>query len=111
MKTKRLLIISGIIVGVLFLVVVLVPLFINVDSFRPDLEKKLSTALNRTVTIGKLNASIFSGGATASDISIADDPSFNKGPFLRAASLNVGLQLVPLIFSKQLKVTSLSVKK
>jgi AsmA protein len=111
MKTKRLLIISGIVVGVLFLVVALVPLFINVDSFRPDLEKKLSTALNRTVSIGKLNASIFSGGATASDISIADDPSFNKGPFLRASSLNVGLQLVPLIFSKQLKVTSLSVKK
>ena len=108
---KRLLIISGVVIGVLLLVVALVPLFINVDSFRPELEKKLSVSLNRTVTIGKLSASIFSGGATASDISIADDPAFNKGPFLRASSVKVGVELMPLIFSKQLKVTSLTVEK
>ena len=108
---KRLLVISGIIVGVLLLLVILVPLFMNVDSFRPDLEKKLSAALNRSVHIGKLDASILSGGATASDISIADDPAFNKGPFLHASSVKVGVQLMPLIFSKQLKVTSIAVQK
>jgi AsmA protein len=108
---KRLLVISGIIVGVLLLFVILVPLFINVDSFRPDLEKKLSAALNRSVHIGKLDASILSGGASASDISIADDPAFNKGPFLRASSVKVGVQLMPLIFSRQLKVTSIAVQK
>ena len=105
---KRLLVISGIIVGVLLLVIIAVPLFINVDSFRPDLEKKLSAALNRQVHIGKLDASLLSGGASASDITIADDPAFNKGPFLKAASVKVGVQLMPLIFSKQLKVTSLT---
>jgi AsmA protein len=108
---KRLLIIFGIIVGVLLLVIVAVPLFINVDSFRPDLEKKLSAALNRQVHIGKLDASLLSGGASASDITIADDPAFNKGPFLKAASVKVGVQLMPLIFSKQLKVTSLTIQK
>src|SRR5471030_2299993 len=108
---KRLLVISGIVVGVLLLFVILVPLFINVDSFRPDLEKKISAALNRPVQIGKLDASILSGGATASDISIADDPAFNKGPFLKASSVKVGVQLMPLIFSKQLKVTSLTIQK
>src|SRR6478736_4887526 len=108
---KRLLVISGIIVGVLLRLVILVPLFINVDSFRPDLEKKLSAALNRSVHIGKLDASILSGGASASDISIADDPAFNKGPFLHASSVKVGVQLMPLIFSKQLKVTSIAVQK
>jgi AsmA protein len=108
---KRLLVISGIIVGVLLLVIIAVPLFINVDSFRPDLEKKLSAALNRQVHIGKLDASLLSGGASASDIAIADDPAFNKGPFLKAASVKVGVQLMPLIFSKQLKVTSLTIQK
>ena len=108
---KRLLIISGIIVGVLILVIIAVPLFINVDSFRPDLEKKISAALNRQVHIGKLDASLLSGGASASDITIADDPAFNKGPFLKAASVKVGVQLMPLIFSKQLKVTSLTIQK
>jgi len=108
---KRLLIISGIIVGVLILVIIAVPLFINVDSFRPDLEKKISAALNRQVHIGKLDASLLSGGASASDITIADDPAFNKEPFLNAASVKVGVQLMPLIFSKQLKVTSLTIQK
>jgi AsmA protein len=108
---KRFLVISGIIVGVLLLIVIAVPLFINVDSFRPDLEKKISAALNRTVHIGKLDASLFSGGATASEITIEDDPAFNKGPFLKASSVKVGVQLMPLIFSRQLKVTSLTVQK
>lgn len=108
---KRMLFVSGIVIGVLLLLVVVVPLFINVDSFRPDLEKKLSAALNRTVHIGKLEASIWSGGAAASEISIADDPAFSKGPFLRASSVKIGVQMLPLIFSKQLKVTSLTVDK
>jgi AsmA protein len=108
---KRLLVISGIIIGVLLLIVIAVPLFINVDSFRPDLEKKISAALNRTVHIGKLDASLLSGGATASDITIEDDPAFNKGPFLKASSVKIGVQLMPLIFSKQLKVTSLTIQK
>jgi AsmA protein len=108
---KRLLIISGSVVAVLLLLVVLAPLFINVDSFRPQMEQKLSAALNRNVQVGKLEASIFSGGASASDISIADDPAFNKGPFLRASSLKVGVELMPLIFSRQLKVTSITVQK
>jgi len=108
---KRLLVISGIVVGVLLLVIIAVPLFINVDSYRPELEKKISAALNRQVHIGKLDASLLSGGASASDITIADDPAFNKDPFLKAASVKVGVQLMPLIFSKQLKVTSLTIEK
>jgi AsmA protein len=108
---KRLLIIAGIVVGVVVLGLVLAPLFINVDSFRPDLEQRVSAALNRPVTIGKLEASIFSGGASAENISIADDPAFNKGPFLHASSLKVGLRLFPLIFSRQLSVTSITVEK
>lgn len=108
---KRLLVISGIVVGVLLLVIIAVPLFINVDNFRPDLEKKLSAALNRQVHIGKLDASLLSGGASATDITIADDPAFNKDPFLKAASVKVGVQLMPLIFSRQLKVTSLTIQK
>src|SRR5947209_10064582 len=108
---KRLLVISGVVVAVLLLIVVLVPLFINIDNFRPELEKKLSAALNRNVQIGKLDASILSGGASASQISIADDSAFNKGPFLRASSVKVGVELLPLIFHKQLKVTSITVQK
>lgn len=108
---KRILIVAGIVVGVLVLAVVLVPLFINVDSFRPELEQKLSESLKRPVQIGKLQASLWSGGASAENVSIADDPAFSKDPFLQASSLKVGLKLVPLIFSRRIAVTSLTVQK
>lgn len=108
---KRLLIVAGVIVAVLLLGALLVPLFINVDSFRPDLEKSLSSALNRNVSIGRLQASVFSGGASASQISISDDPAFSKGPFLQAGSLKVGLHLMPLIFSRRLEVTGITVDR
>jgi len=106
---KRLLTITGIVIAVIVVVILLLPLFINVDSFRPDVEKKLSVALGRQVQIGKISASFFSGGAQADNISISDDPAFSKDPFLRASSLKIGLKLVPLIFSRQLQVTSLTI--
>jgi AsmA protein len=108
---KRFWMIAGIVVGVVIVVVLLVPLFINVDSFRPDVEKKLSEALGRQVHIGKIEASVLSGGASANNISILDDPAFNKGPFLQASSLQIGIEWMPLIFSRQFKVNSLTVKR
>jgi AsmA protein len=108
---KRLFVIAGSVVGVLAVAAALAPLFINVDAFRPELEKRLSAALNRQVHVGKLEASILSGGAAAENISIADDPAFNKGPFLQASSLKVGMRLLPLIFSHEFRVTSISVEK
>lgn len=108
---KRLLTVVAIVVGVVIVVVLALPLFINVDTFRPSLEKSLSSALNRQVKIGKLSASLFSGGASASQISISDDPGFSKGPFLRAGSLKVGVHLMPLIFSKRLEVTGITVER
>jgi AsmA protein len=108
---RRLLLIGGIVLGVLVLAAVALPFFIDVDHFRPELEKRLSAALNRQVHIGKLEASIFRGGASASDISIADDPAFSKGPFLQASAVTVGVRLRPLIFSRRLEVTSLTVQQ
>jgi AsmA protein len=107
---KRLLKISAIVVGVLILLVLVIPLFVNVDSFRPQIEEKLSASLGRTVHIGKISASILSGGAEARDLSISDDPAFSKGPFLQASSLAIGLKWIPLIFSRQIKVSSLTIK-
>jgi len=106
---KRALSIAGIVVAVLIVGVLALPLFINANQFRPILEQRFTDALGRQVTIGGLQLSLLSGGASASDISIADDPAFSKQPFLRAKSLAVGVELWPLVVSRQLNVTSLTV--
>jgi AsmA protein len=107
---KKPLMIAGGIVLVLLLIVLALPLFINANQFKPTLETQLASALGRQVGIGDISLSIFSGGVTVSDVSIADDPAFSKSPFLTTKSLSVGVELLPLIFSKKLEVRSLSVK-
>jgi AsmA protein len=94
------------VVLLLLLVVLLVPLFINVNTFRSTLETQLSDALGRKVTLGNLSFSVFSGSLVADNISIADDPAFSSKPFLQAQSLHIGVEVAPLLFHRQLLVTS-----
>ncbi|MEQ1352824.1 MAG: AsmA family protein [Candidatus Acidiferrum sp.] len=107
---KKPLVIAGVIVGFLLIVALCLPLFINANQFKPTLESKLNAALSRKTTIGDIKLAIFSGGVTVSDVSIADDPAFSKSPFLTAKSLSVGVELMPLIFSKQLNVRSINIE-
>ncbi len=105
---KRVLKIVAIILGVLIVIVIALPLFVDANLFRPRIESELTSALGRQVHVGNLSLSILKGGVTADDISIADDPAFNKAPFVKAKSLNVGVELIPLIVSKALHVTDVS---
>ncbi|HYK35889.1 AsmA family protein [Alloacidobacterium sp.] len=105
---RRYLRIGGIALAVLVLILILLPLFINVNSFRPKVESEASAALGRQVTVGNLSLSIFSGSVGAENIAIADDPAFSKSPFVTAKSLKIGVELIPLIFSKQLNVTDIT---
>jgi AsmA protein len=106
MKKRPLISILVAIVVLLLLAVLLVPLFINANTFRPKLETELSAALGRKVTLGNLSFSIFSGSLVADNVSIADDPAFSSKPFLQAQSLHIGVEVGPLLFHRQLLVTS-----
>jgi AsmA protein len=105
---KRALKIIGIILGVLILALIALPFGLNVNTFRPRLESELSSALGRKVTVGNMGLSLFAGSLSADDIAIADDPAFGSDPFIRAKSLKVGVELRPLIFSKVLNITDLT---
>ncbi len=111
MNKKKILIAVGVIFGVLILIALLLPLLVNVDRLRPEVQTQASAALGREVTIGKLELSIFSGGVTAKDIAIADDPAFSEQAFVKAKSLDVGVDLMPLIFSKALHVNTLTLEE
>lgn len=108
---KRALKVVGIIVVVLIAVVLVLPFLINVNSFRPRIETELTNALGRKVTVGNLSLSLWSGSLAADDVAIADDPAFSNSPFIRAKALNVGVEMIPLIFSKTLHVTDLTLSQ
>lgn len=105
---KRFLKIIGIIVAVLIVLVIVIPFFIDANTFKPKLESELTDALGREVKVGNLSLSILSGGVSADNISIADDPTFSKQPFIQAQSLKVGVEMIPLIFSRQINITHLT---
>jgi AsmA protein len=108
---KRALKILVIVIVVIILIALALPFFVDANTFRPKLESELSSALGREVKVGNLSLSVFARGVTADDISIADDPSFSKSPFVQAKSLEVGVELIPLIFSKSLHVTEITLKQ
>src|SRR6516165_8850696 len=104
---KRFLLILGIAIAVILLVLIALPFFIDADRFRPQLESRASLALNRQVRLGHLSLSLLTGELVASDIKVADDPAFSKADFVTAKSLKIGVELKPLIFSRQLNVTEI----
>ena len=108
MARKIIYIVGGVVV-VLLLVVILLPFVIDANRFRPEIESSLNSALNRKVDIGNIRLSILSGGVTVENVSISDDPSFGTEPFLKAKSLSVNLELFPLIFSRAIHVTGLTI--
>lgn len=106
-KAKKLVVVAAVIVAVVLLALIVTPFFINADQFRPQIETVLSQKLGRKVQLGRVSISLFSGSLFAGDISIADDPAYSSQPFLTAKSLSVGIDVLPLIFSRNLHVHSL----
>jgi AsmA protein len=107
---KRPLRIVAIIAAVLIVLLVVVPFLIPVDKFRPTIQQKASQALGRQVEFGSLSLSLFSGSLSAENLSIGDDPKFSTSPFLTAKSLKVGVEIFPLIFSKTLNITGITIE-
>ncbi len=107
-RKLKILLIAFIAIVVLLLVA---PFLIPVNRFRPTIEQTASESLGRKVELGDLSLSLFTGSLTAKNLAIADDPKFSPSPFLTAKSLSVGVEIMPLIFSKTLNVTGITIEE
>lgn len=107
---KKMLYIAGGLVGVLLILMITAHLLIDANSFRPAIEAQLSNSLGRQVKVGDLSLSLFSGGLSAQNINIADDPAFSHEPFLTAKSVDVSVELMPLLLSHSVHLTALTLK-
>ena len=96
-------------VGLVVLGVASIPL-VSANTFRPTIETQLTTTLGRSVKLGDLSLSLFSGSLIAKDLGVADDPNFSAAPFLTAKEVRIGVLLRPLIFSHQVNLQSFQIK-
>jgi AsmA protein len=106
---RRVVLIGVIVVAVLVVGVLALAFAVDANEFRPAIESELSQSLGRPVKIGDLKLNILSGTVTASDVSIADDPSFSKEPFLRTKALSLSIDLLNLLFSRKLNVNGMTI--
>jgi len=97
-------------VGIVILILVIVPFLIPVNQFKPTIEAKASAALGRQVQMGNLTLSLLTGSLSAENLVVADDPKFSQTPFLTAKGVRVGVAMMPLIFSRALNITSVTIK-
>src|SRR6202035_2918328 len=97
-------------VGIVILILVIVPFLIPVNQFKPTIEAKASAALGRQVQMGNLSLSLLTGSLSADNLVVADDPKFSQTPFLTAKAVRVGVAMMPLIFSRALNITSVTIK-
>jgi hypothetical protein len=107
---RPLLIVLGSIVALILLIALAIPLFLNADAFRTRIESALTTSLGRKVTLGKLDLSVLTGSLVARDASIADDPAFSNQPFLEASKVKIGIEVLPLIFSREIHITGFEIE-
>ena len=108
---KRALTWTAIAAGILIVAAVALIYFFDANRFRPALESRLQSALHRDVKLGNLSLALLTGSVEANDLEIGEDPAFGKVPFLRAKSIRVGVELKPLIFSRKLNVTGITIEK
>ena len=100
--------IIGIVVGVVVLVIALlliVPQFIDIQKYKPEIEKQAEQATGRPFSIGgDLRLSLFPWAVIGlSDVHLGNPPGFKEKDLLYVKSFDVEVKLLPLI-SKDVQV-------
>ena len=103
-------IIIGIIVAVIIGILLVAPLFFNVNQYRPQIQSELQQKLGRQVTLGELHLGLLPPRVRVENVSVSDDPHFSTGPFAQVQELDVSIALLPLL-SKKVEVQSLTLQR
>jgi uncharacterized protein involved in outer membrane biogenesis len=83
---------------VLLLVVLAVPFFLNVDSYRSTIAEAIAKQTGRKVTLGPIHARLFPGvGVTVTELHIGNPAGFPAGDLVGADEIRVNVALAPLL--------------
>ncbi len=97
--------------AVIFVFLLLVvPFFVGADTFRPTIQRQLSSSLGRQVTLGRLSFSLITGSLVANNLAVSDDPTFSSTPFLEAKELRIGVAVGQFLFHHSVQITNLTVE-
>lgn len=99
---KWVLIVGGGVVGLVIAALLIIPLFVDVETYKPEIEKQVASAVGRPFTIkGPLKLSLFPwAGVAFSDLHLGSPPGYKEQDLLVVKSFDVRMKLLPLLFKE-----------
>jgi AsmA protein len=108
---RKLLIALIIVVVVIVVIVLALPMVIDVNQYRGQIQTELQKQLNRPVQLGNMSLRVIPLAVKVDNVTIGDDPSFrSNAPFAQVQQLDVSVKLLPLL-SKNIEVNSLTLER
>lgn len=98
-------IIGGGFIVLVIAALLIIPMFVDIQEYKPEIEKKVAEATGRSFTLGgDLSLSLFPwAGISLSDLQLGNPPGFKEKDFVTIKSFEVRIKLLPLI-SKDIQV-------
>ncbi len=97
---KWITIIGGCLIVAIIAALLLIPRFVNVKKYKPQIEQRVADATGRTFSVGDdLRLSLFPwAGVSFSDLKLGSLPGFDEKDFVTVNSFEVRVKLFPLMF-------------
>jgi uncharacterized protein involved in outer membrane biogenesis len=88
--------------ALLIAAVLLLPKFIDVESYLPEIEKKVTEATGRSFSLGKdADVSVFPwAGVSFNNVQLGNPEAFGGGDFVKVKSFEVRVEIMPLLSKK-----------
>lgn len=89
----------AVVIALLLAIVLVLPHFINLQKYKPEIEKRISDNLGLPVSIkGDLRLSLFPwAGIAFSELRVSNPPGFKEETLLYVKSFDVNVKLIPLL--------------
>jgi AsmA protein len=96
---KWALIVCGVLIVLVIAALIIVPQFVDIQKYKPQLEKKVTEATGRPFTLGgDFDLSLFPwAGISFSDLHLGNPEGFEEKDFVSIESFEVRVKLLPLI--------------
>jgi AsmA protein len=97
---KWLAIVAGALIVLIIAALLIIPMFIDVQKYKPEIESQVKKVTGRPFKIGgELRFSLFPwAGVSISDLRLGNAPGFKEKDFLSIKFFDVRVKLVPLLF-------------